>query len=342
MAVTTITTAAQIREFRGEWEQLHCESQGHPFTHPVWALAWLEAFSPARARIVVERDADGGVQAVLPLAESRRAGDLVTLGHPLVDFGMPLHRPEPDPVAGITRTLAATPGWRSVRLVGLREEDARAVVGAAAEVALDARARPGDDCPWIDVPSRAAWEAALPAARRKRLRSVVRRARRLGCELHHVVEPAQAAGALRRFESLRLQSWWHAGRLRELPRQARGLEHGRLFSIIGCEAGGTLLTVAELRSGARPLASAVLLWSEASVLVAVAATDKRLGAQLSPGLALDVGIIGLAAERGVRRVELGRGDEPYKFSLGAQSRRTCDVIVTRRAWRGRPQWPGRT
>jgi CelD/BcsL family acetyltransferase involved in cellulose biosynthesis len=35
----------------------------------------------------------------------------------------------------------------------------------------------------------------------------------------------------------------------------------------------------------------------------------------------------MAVAEGVRVVELGRGDEPYKFVLGAQPRYLCDVIL---------------
>lgn len=88
-------------------------------------------------------------------------------------------------------------------------------------------------------------------------------------------------------------------------------------------------SVIELRIGDQLLTSSVLFWTTGSVLVALKATDTRVSTSLSPGLVLDMHAIELAAQRRVRWVEFGRGDEPYKFVLGARPRTTCHVVATR-------------
>lgn len=40
-------------------------------------------------------------------------------------------------------------------------------------------------------------------------------------------------------------------------------------------------------------------------------------------------IAAAAVAEGVRIIELGRGDEPYKFDLGAERRYLCDLLPRR-------------
>jgi CelD/BcsL family acetyltransferase involved in cellulose biosynthesis len=50
-------------------------------------------------------------------------------------------------------------------------------------------------------------------------------------------------------------------------------------------------------------------------------------AQFSPSHLLLAEIARMAVAEGVRVIELGRGDEPYKFSLGARPRYLREVIL---------------
>ena len=89
------------------------------------------------------------------------------------------------------------------------------------------------------------------------------------------------------------------------------------------------VSVVELSTGERLVSSSVLFWAADSVLVALKATDTRLGSAYSPGLALDLFTIELAASRGATSVGFGRGDESYKLTLGALPETTSEILIAR-------------
>lgn len=334
-----ITSLADLEALTSEWMDLHTEARGTPFTHPAWCLSWLGSYPRTQGRVIIRRGPSGRLDAVLPLAaDPRRPRRLFTLGAPLVDFGTPLIHPRDDTPQSILEMLADVPGWRSVRLTGLSPAVADQLTARADGVGLVPRVGAGDDCPWIDTRSLATWASSLSAQRRRRLRAVDRHLDRLACERRELIHLDDVLPGLRRFEALRLQSWWHSGRWDDLPAETRETAHGNLLAAIATRSAdtqGSLLTLAELVLDQRVLASAVLLRTGTNLLVAVVATDKRLGPAVSPGLALDAFIIRSAIGSGITRVDFGRGDEPYKFSLGARHQPTSDVTLTRR----RTRWP---
>ncbi|MGH4009705.1 MAG: GNAT family N-acetyltransferase, partial [Pseudonocardiaceae bacterium] len=56
-------------------------------------------------------------------------------------------------------------------------------------------------------------------------------------------------------------------------------------------------------------------------------TYQPSAARYSPSYLLLAQAAQMAVAEGVRVLELGRGDEPYKFSLGAQSRHLRNVAL---------------
>lgn len=187
-----------------------------------------------------------------------------------------------------------------------------------------------EPCPRIEVPSFDGWVRALPRGRWKRLAAARRRVERHGAAFSVVDDPREVGRAVRSFDALRLQSWWNRGRLRQLAPAVRSAEHHTfLRAAVDRMAAAGVASVVELRLDGRLASSAVLFWTSTTVLVALKATDTRLGSALSPGLALDVFTIELAARRRVAQVEFGRGDESYKFLLGARPRMTHRVIASK-------------
>jgi CelD/BcsL family acetyltransferase involved in cellulose biosynthesis len=98
-----------------------------------------------------------------------------------------------------------------------------------------------------------------------------------------------------------------------------------------CAAAG-LVSIVTLWHGETPVAAqgSFVDAKHRSLRVYLAGFDDRF-ASISPGRVLDAWCIRNAIERGFHEVDLLRGDEPYKFRLGAQRRYTRDVRVTRRS-----------
>ncbi|WP_083887783.1 GNAT family N-acetyltransferase [Nocardia asiatica] len=328
--LTIARTPVALRALAEEWSDLHaaCRSQ-NPFNHPAWCLSWAHAFDHDELRIVVERDPSGCLIGVLPLMARAAAGRVwATLGMPLVDFGAPLVDSSTNVVPTLLDWLAEySAEWDEVELIGLPLDLASGLVDVAAQRRLCAQITATEVCPRIDISSIEDWRKALPPKRLRRLQGNLDRLEmRHGAECREVCASADITAAIRRFESLRLQSWWQRSGFKTLPPAARGNQHCQLLGTFATAlAPTTFVSVVEMVSGDRLLSSSVLFWSNDTVLVALKATDTRLGTSVSPGLGLDMFVIELAASRGVSSVGYGRGDEDYKFTLGAVAETTADV-----------------
>lgn len=332
MVVTVLLSPYEIRALQPQWARLYDVSGcANAFLHPAWCVSWIDCYQPPEVRVLVEHD-DGGALDVLAAFTASGSGGRhwSTLGAPFVDFGTPLVAPGlhcPDALTELLRTHRSR--WRFVRLSGLDESLARALTDGRPRSGVEFRIVDSETCPRISVPSFDAWASSLPGSRWKRLAAVRRRVENCPDTRYLVVEdPVDIGRAVRSFDALRLQSWWNRGRLRQLAPPVRSVSHlAFLRMAVGRMAAAGVASVVELRVGTRLVAASVLFWTPSAVLVALKATDTRLGSSMSPGLALDIFTIELAAQRGVTRVEFGRGDERYKFVLGAQQRMTHHVIA---------------
>lgn len=317
-----------------QWARLYEAAHTHNvFLHPAWCLSFMDCYRPLAVRVLVEAGSSGQVEALVALAGSGPgSSQWSTLGAPFVDFGTPLVAPCRDAAEALANLLHAHRSeWSSVTLDGVDESFAHGMIIHRRHPDVEFRAVGSEVCPRIEVPSFEAWAGSLPRGRWKRLAAARRRIERCpGYSYRLIDEPADIGRAVRSFDALRLQSWWNRDRLHELARPVRSALHGTFLGLAAVRmAAAGAASVVELRISERLVASAVLFWTSTSVLVALKATDTRLGSSMSPGLALDVFTIELAARRSVTWVEFGRGDEGYKFFLGAQPRRTHRVIATK-------------
>lgn len=321
------------------WGSLHQKSGSqNPFAHPAWCTTWAQFYAPGRLRLLTDADDDGNLRAILPLAVTGLSGrHWTTAGSPLADFGDPLVASELQPGETVVQMLAAIwEQWGSVTLGGLDESMAGHLASAGLRHGLNVRVVGTEICPRIDTLSASPWLEGLSPSRRRRI-TVARRLiqERMTAVFRVADTPKTIPAAAWRFDKLRLQSWWQRNRLNELPPVIRTIQHSR-FLVAACTrlAEHGCAEVVELVAGERLLAAAVLFHSGSSTLLAMKATDTRLGTRFSPGLALDAFVMNQAASRGSRIVEFGRGDEPYKFVLGAQPAVRNHVLVVRGAGLG--------
>jgi CelD/BcsL family acetyltransferase involved in cellulose biosynthesis len=334
MAVVTLLRCRRdISEIEQMWARLHRSAcNTNAFVHPAWCLSWLECNPEAQARIVVEHAPDGELRALAAFAAGGSRGRRwTTLGAPLVDFGYPLTAVGLDEAAALARLLEKHESeWGSVTLLGVEASLSDALV-ARRDAGVRFTIAGTESCPCIDLPSYEVWVNELPRGRWKRLAAVRRRVEKYpGVAFKIIDDPTEIRRAVGSFDALRLQSWWNRNRLRELAPAVRSAgHHAFLRRAAERMAAENAASVVELRAHDRLLASAVLFWTSTNVLVALKATDTRMGSALSPGLALDLFTIELATRRGVTRFEFGRGDETYKYLLGARPRMTNRVVAVK-------------
>lgn len=337
MMAASVMPSDRLMPAAGEaWSALHQQSGSqNPFAHPAWCATWAEFYAPDRLRLLTDSDGDGNLLALLPLAAPRRSvRHWVTAGFPFADFGDPLVAGGLQPGRAVARMLArAREQWSSVTLGGLSESVAGDLASAGPRYGLNVKIIGSEICPRVTIPPAESWLEGLSQSRRRRI-SVARRLlqERLATVTRVANSPGTIPAAVRRCEKLRLQSWWQRNRLGELPAAVRSSQHSR-FLVAACTrlAEYGCAEVVELATDDRLLAAAVLFHSGSSTLLAMKATDTRLGTRFSPGLALDAFVLDQAASRGSRLVEFGRGDEPYKFTLGAQPDLRYHVLVVQGA-----------
>ncbi len=171
--------------------------------------------------------------------------------------------------------------------------------------------------------------ACLPGwsrERRRTLRSAWRRLERSGdLTVVRVADPVSLAAALPVFARSRLASWAHRGRLAELPAMDRHPRFPEFLADVGSSLatqGRCLLVCLDLDG--ESLAQALFFRLPGADLLYMSTYLPKV-ARFSSSHLLLAEAARMAVAEGVRVVELGRGDEPYKFALGAQPRYLRDV-----------------
>ncbi len=326
-----------------EWDALADRIAAPPWLRPGWVAAWWRAFGRGSLTLLCARRGDT-LAGVLPVVR-RRGGWLAspTNWH-TPEFGMaadgpPARRALADAVlasgAPVTAIALLAPGG-----TGLAE-----LLDAARASRRRVIVREQMRSPWIDL---RAWEPGLPVPRRRRgwlkdLRRCRRKLEATGSVHHEVAEGAQAVRVLRE-ECLELEAAGWKGR-----RGSAIVSDPRTRAFYGevaeWSARRGALRVTLLRHGRRLIAFHLGIEDAGSLrlLKGAFAEDMR---QHSPGRLLLFETIAWARERGLSRVDLLGGDEPYKRPLAdARDERLLVQAFTRgpagtamwAAWRwGRP------
>ena len=324
----------------GVWDRLAAHSERPcPFMTWAWHRAWtaaVEKHEVAAAQAVVLRSAMGDVEAVFPfrLHRTRFLGASVsTMAWAIGDLGCPDHldllASREAHLDALVAVLEDVP-WEIIRLGNLAEGAPRMEQFCAAceRRGWTVQRAPLWPCPYLDLPE--TWEAYLSTLSAHGRHAIRRKERKVQRE-HHAVVTEYGQGRLdeglhhlQRLHSLR----WEGGgvfRDRAVERLQRGFaaelaERDQLWLVTldldGAPAAawyGFALgdTVYHYQSGRDPR------WER-----------DRVGTVLQ-GL-----MIRRAIERGYRRLDFLRGEEPYKAEWTLTTRRCYEVVVCRAAWRG--------
>ncbi|MGH3717709.1 MAG: GNAT family N-acetyltransferase [Pseudonocardiaceae bacterium] len=325
--VIALRSLDEAQDAARDWGCLHADGASDIFTSPAWCLASWRAFPDLGAPLLLTAlDGAGVFLGALPLTNGPRGPTWA--GSPLGDeHDVRVRRDQP--ALGVVSALV-----RSIPRVAQPGETVLTDVRPGGLLTRAAISRPGSPAPVMHLNDPDPEFGALGCfpgwsrARRRTLRSARRRLEEAGnVTVQRVADHATLAATLPAFARLRLAAWAARGRLRELP----AMDRHPGFPEFLADAGSTLAVegrclLGRLNLDGEPLAQALFVRSSGVDLLYMS-TYQPAAARYSPSHLLLAETAQMAVADGVRVIELGRGDEPYKFALGAQARHLRNVIL---------------
>lgn len=326
--VVALGSLDEAQSMAEEWEGLHAGGASDVFTSPAWCLASWRAF-PDRGTplLLMALDGAGVLLGALPLTNGPRGPTWP--GSPLGDeHDLRIRRDQPAQavISALVRSVPRVAELGKTVLTDVRPGGllTRAAVG-----------RVGCPAPVVrlnDPDEEFGALGCLPGWSRKQRRTL-RGARRQLEEtgtltVQRLADQATLAVTLPTFARVRLVSWATRGRLGELPAMDRHPVFPDFLAEVGASlaAEGRCLLV-RLNLDGQLLAQALFFRSPGADLLYMS-TYQLAAARYSPSHLLLAEAVQVAVAEGVRVLDLGRGDEPYKFSLGAQPRYLRNVVLT--------------
>lgn len=306
------------------WERFQLTAVATPFQRLEWVRAWIAAkrAQVGRRRIdpLVVFGFEGPRLALLfPLARERRFlhRRLVWLAHSVNDYNAPLVDPhalerlnarDADTIlrtiiGGLPKLAYAFFNKQPLRVSGYANPFAKA---AAMPFSANAHAldlHPG----WPQVYTR-----ACRPRRRQRDRYKLRKlANGAPIALRRARAPDELASLLD------LLFAWKAERLESqgAPRNPFADDHFKRFvkSLLDDRGSHDLVRLYVLERGGEPVAASVVLLQNRTFNYFITAFDPSIDGNCSPGRALLLKLIELAARAGLHRFDFSTGDEPYKL-----------------------------
>lgn len=319
MCVELITNSTEIINLESDWRETRALGMSDIFTSPEWCqAAWQFLPELGFPRLLTAHDDAGNLGAVLPLSASR--GGLVCAGSPLGDEHDVRIVASSSPMAGriVMEVMARARDEAPLQLRDLR---------ANGVLANTLTTCPGCPAPTLELSPPAANVGVLPAVlgeSRQRHRALVRRRRELNklgvVTIDRVTDPGSLRNAVATFVTDRLDAWRQRGRLHELPHADRLPRFREFLSAVAAglaRRGQCFLT--QLLLDDRPLARALYFRRKQTDLLYMSTYEQEYSWYSASHLLL-IESAAIAAQEGITTIELGRGDEPYKFNLGARIR----------------------
>ncbi len=310
---------------RAEWLALLSPPRARDvFRRPPWQEVWLEVFDHATgARFLTVRDAG----RLIGLASLLDEGERVTfLGdHNICDYMdfVWARGQEEGVVAAIVEGLLAE-GRREIALWGLRDGSPTPLLltRLANERGWVATLQDEATCPQLDLPP--TWDAYLESLSGKNRHELRRKMRRFETtvgemQMRVLCSPDEVAAGMDDF--LRLMT------LKSDKAQFMTPTMERFFRRIGpalAEEGLAGLYVFEL--GGEPVASVFCFEDAQETLLYNSGFDPRYS-HVAVGLLSKASVLRHAIEDGRRRLDFLRGDEPYKYDLGARDNQVYRCLI---------------
>lgn len=328
--------AAPPRERRGpgaapQWRGLAAGGASAIYTSPEWCLAAWNAFPDLGAPHLATVMDGGTLLGLLPLTSQDNGHRLTWAGSPLGDE----HDARIDARCRADETAAAL--LRSAAIAaGADTTPGLTDVRSAAALTSVVSSRPGCPAPVLLLRENDAEFGPLGCIpgwsrdRRRGLRAARRNLDQAGkVTFERVSDPARLSATLPAFVASRLGAWRDRGRLEELPVMDR---HPSFPDFIANAAAGLssrgLCYLAVLNLDGHAIAQSLLFRIPGADLLYMS-TYRHDMARYGPSHQLLAEVAAAAFAEGVRVIEMGRGDEPYKFDLGAEQRHLRDLLPQR-------------
>lgn len=333
LTVAVTDNIADAAALAPQWERLRAVGASAIYTSPAWCLTAWKAFPDLGSPRLVTVVNNGTLLGLLPLTwDGSGTGDSLSwAGWPLGDehdarIG-PACRQDEVAAALLNGVAAASGAATTPRLPDVR---------SASVLTMVAGSQAGCPAPILQLrepDSQFGPFACLPGwsrDRRRRLRSARRRLADTGTvEVERITEPSRLADALPRFVTARIDAWRQRGRLGELPVMDRHACFPDFITAVACELGAHgQCYLAAISVDGDPVAQSLLFRARGADLLYMSSYRPDM-ARFGPSHLLLAEIAAAAVADGVRVIELGRGDEPYKFGLGADRRYLRDLLPHR-------------
>lgn len=310
----------RLEQLRPAWDALAVVA-GRPYCAPAWMLAWWRHAAPPGARLCVaaawQSDALAGLA---PLWGQRRAGAqwLRALAAPVAHRTDPLARPGEEPAVApvLARVLAAAePAPDAVSLEGLGP--------GSPWPALLAAGWPGVQRPKLraerEVPAPQvtlgrggydAWFARKSSNFRGQVRRLRRKTEAAGARFVCIGKGDDFAPALRDLTRLHHARWDRRGGSGALDERVEAM----LLAAARELAPKGRLWIWTIEVGGRSVSSHLFVAAGDQVVYWLGGHDDEWSAH-KPGIQALVAAVEDAFGRGAARLDLGPGDQPYKYRL---------------------------
>jgi CelD/BcsL family acetyltransferase involved in cellulose biosynthesis len=300
-----------------QWGQLHRQSrQRVPFLEWLWQAEWVRAFLDGRRlEVWTVRDEDGRLVAALPLFQAEPGVFRIVGGTDVSDYLdlLAVAGREEEAWRALLDARGSSSDVWDLHCVPAASPTATALPGIARRAGLGAQVRVEERCPVLELPP--SWDEYLASLTGKQRHELTRKMRRLDREV-----PAASVAALARPGDLelRLGDFFDLHR-RSSAGKARFMD-ARMEAFFRLVVGGLAETGAArlwfLDSPEGPLASYLTLEWEGTVgLYNSGFRPER--AAVAPGVVLLASLVRDAIARRCRRFDFLRGEERYKYDLGA-------------------------
>ncbi len=322
------------------WDRLMADSgSASPFLSWAWHRACAAAVPPQHldaCQAVVLRSATGDVDGMFPFRVQRDRfwGIPVTsVDWAFGDLGCPDHRELlTSPVADLDALAAALEDlpWAVIRLDNVAETATNVdrFCAACERRGWAVRRRLIGRCPYLDLPE--SWEAYLSSLSAHGRHAIRRKERKLFREHRAVLTdygPERLEEGWRHMQGLHGLRWGDGGAFRD-PAWARLHQH---FATSLADRGQLWLVTLDLDG--TPAAAWYGFALGDTVYYYQSGRDLRWERD-RVGTVLMGLMIRRAIERGYKRLDFLRGDEPYKAEWTQTARQRYEVVVFRNGWRG--------
>ena len=327
--VVVMEAPEEAAKLASGWDDLATGGASRIYTSPAWALCAWQHLPDLGAPFLVAAFEDHALVGVLPLT---RTTDRITwAGSPLGDEHDARVRPSRSAgqvVAALVEAVRRESGGRHPRIV-LPDSRSNGLLSSALPAR---RGCPAPVLPLAPPDGEFGSLACVPGwsrDRRRGLRSARHRLSRLGdVTVDCLTSGEHLAAALTRFVADRLQAWKVRGRLGDLPAADRHPALPRFLADVACQLGGQgRCLLARLCLDGDPVAQSLFFRTPDAYLWYMSTFDPTM-ARYSPSHLLLAEVAAKAVSDGTPLIELGRGDEPYKFEHGAILRHLSDIEVT--------------